>query len=216
MTFGSVGREAHAWTGSFVALLVAVALSVGSQPALAGPGLFGTTEHRSSNLMHFRKWTGVLQRAKAEEPDWVKDPRLVAWQGFLTSIEDKPRSEQIALVNAYANRVRYRRDYSVWERTDYWATPGEFFNNGGDCEDFVVAKYLSLRQLGFAVEDLRVVIVQDRKRNEAHAVLVVFDGERRLILDNRNDEVMDDTSAARRYAAYYSINERTFWMHGTS
>ena len=216
MTDGSVGRQAHVWTSLLVAGLLAAALSISSQPALAGPGLFGTIEHRSSNLMHFRKWTGVLQRAKAEQSDWLTDPRLVAWQRFLTSIKDKPRSEQIVLVNDYANRVRFRSDYSVWGRTDHWATPGEFFANGGDCEDFVVAKYLSLRQLGFAVEELRLVVVHDRKRKEAHAVLVVFDGNRRLILDNRSDAVVDERSAARRYAAYYSINERTFWRHEAS
>ncbi len=207
----------RSWMGvCLVGAIAGLGLFAVPQPASAESGLFGTIEHRSSNLMQFRKWTGLLQRAKAEEADWSKDPRLVEWQDFLNSIKDKPRSEQIVLVNDYANRIRYRRDHSVWGRSDYWATPGEFFNNGGDCEDFVVVKYLSLRQLGVAVEDLRLVVVQDRQRNEAHAVLVVTEGNRRLILDNQVDEVVDEAYAARRYGAYYSINERNWWMHETS
>ncbi len=217
MNIVSIRRLTQSWMG---ALTVSVILGLGifsiPQPVLAESGLFGTIEHRSSNLMQFRKWTGLLQRAKAEEADWTRDPRLVEWQDFLASIKDKPRSEQIVLVNDYANRIRYRRDHKVWGRSDYWATPGEFFNNGGDCEDFVVVKYLSLRQLGVAVEDLRLVVVQDRQRNEAHAVLVVTEGNRRLILDNQVDEIVDEAYAARRYGAYYSINERNWWMHETS
>ena len=217
MNIVSIRRKSQSLVGAVVVgALVGLGLFTIPQPVLADSGLFGTIEHRSSNLMQFRKWTGLLERAKAEEADWARDPRLVEWQAFLASIEDKPRSEQIVLVNDYANRIRYRRDHRVWGRSDYWATPGEFFNNGGDCEDFVVVKYLSLRQLGVAVEDLRLVVVQDRQRNEAHAVLVVTDGNRRLILDNQVDEVVDEAYAARRYGAYYSINERNWWMHETS
>ena len=213
----SCGRKLKSWLGA-VALAAGLVggLSAAPQPAVAESGLFGTIEHRSSNLIQFRKWTDVLKRAKAEQVAWSTNPHLVEWQRFLDSIQDKPRHEQIELVNDFANRVQYRRDYVVWGRSDYWATPGEFFTHGGDCEDFVVVKYLSLRQLGFEVEDLRLVVVQDRKRNEAHAVLAVTDGGRRYILDNQIDEIVHEDYAARRYGAYYSINERNWWMHETS
>ena len=213
----SCGRKLKSWLGA-VALVAGLVggLTVAPQPAVAESGLFGTIEHRSSNLMQFRKWTGLLQRVKAEQAAWTTDPRLIEWQRFLESIQDKPRRDQIEMVNDFANGFRYRRDHRVWGRSDYWATPGEFFNHGGDCEDFVVVKYLSLRQLGFEVEDLRLVVVQDRKRNEAHAVLAVTDGGRRYILDNQVDEVVHEDYAAERYGAYYSINERNWWMHETS
>lgn len=217
MSVFSIGQKQRSWLGALaIGAALVTGLSAAPQPAMAETGLFGTIEHRSSNLMQFRKWTGLLERARAEQAAWSTDPRLMEWQNFLVSIENKSRSEQIVLVNDYANRIRYRRDHKIWGRTDYWATPGEFFTHGGDCEDFVVVKYLSLRQLGFAVEDLRLVVVQDRQRNEAHAVLAVTDGGRRYILDNQVDEVVDEEYAARRYGAYYSINERNWWMHETS
>ena len=60
--------------------------------------------------------------------------------------------EQLRRVNEYFNRrIRFAEDSAVWSQPDYWATPLETIARGaGDCEDFVFAKYFTLRELGIA------------------------------------------------------------------
>jgi len=72
------------------------------------------------------------------------------------------------------NKAKYITDKNNWGRKDYWATPAEFMKNFGDCEDYAIIKYLSLRQLGFKESELRVVAVKDLNLKVGHAVLIVF------------------------------------------
>ena len=81
--------------------------------------------------------------------------------------------EQIRAVNLFLNDWQYKSDIQNYGRRDYWATPLEFLRRSGDCEDYAIAKYVSLRQIGFAPEQLRLV-VRDVVRELAHAVLAVY------------------------------------------
>jgi predicted transglutaminase-like cysteine proteinase len=99
-----------------------------------------------------------------------------------------------------------------WRELDYWATPLEFLARSGDCEDFAIAKYQVLRALGVPIDDMRIVIVNDRARRATHAVLAVYVDGRPLILDNlRNDVVAADLIGD--YEPVYSINEQGWWLH---
>ena len=77
-----------------------------------------------------------------------------------------PRDKQIQLVNRYVNRKSHRLDRRRTTHTDegkvvrisHWKTLWEFMERGGDCEDYATTKYFLLRRLGFAPEDLRVVV----------------------------------------------------------
>jgi predicted transglutaminase-like cysteine proteinase len=71
-----------------------------------------------------------------------------------------------------------------------------------------------LRQLGFAAEDLRVVVVRDVVRDLAHAVLAVYLDRQVYILDNLTRAVVPQEQMA-QYVPYYSINETTRWAHVT-
>ena len=44
----------------------------------------------------------------------------------------------------------------------------------GDCEDYAIAKFFALRQLGFGAEQMRIVILWDEIRGIGHAVLAVY------------------------------------------
>ena len=55
----------------------------------------------------------------------------------------------------------------VWGVMDYWETPAEFFQKSGDCEDFAIAKYFALRDLGFPASQMRIVVLKDTLRNLA-------------------------------------------------
>ncbi|MCX7143504.1 MAG: transglutaminase-like cysteine peptidase, partial [Proteobacteria bacterium] len=78
-------------------------------------------------------------------------------------------------------------DKAHWKQDDYWATPAESIaSNGGDCEDYAIAKYYMLKELGVPLERLRITYVKALKINEAHMVLAYYakpDAEP-YILDN--------------------------------
>jgi hypothetical protein len=80
---------------------------------------------------------------------------------------------------------------------DLWATPlMTFASNAGDCEDYAIAKYFALREIGIAEQDLRLVVVHDRRTREDHAVAAVRYHGRWLVLDNRTLDMRRDIDIA--------------------
>ena len=75
---------------------------------------------------------------------------------------------------------------------DLWSPPlATFTSLQGDCEDYAIAKLVALRELGFADEDLRLLVVFERGAPALHAVAAVrFEG-RWLVLDNRRFAMID-------------------------
>jgi len=120
--------------------------------------------------------------------------------------------DQLKAANGFINQWRYRTDSYNYKTSDYWASPTEFFSRSGDCEDYAIAKYVTLRQMGFSADQLRLVVVKDLNRNLAHAVLAAYvDGEV-YILDNVNGQVRLQADVT-EYAPYYSVNEQSRWAH---
>lgn len=168
----------------------------------------------------FPKWSGVQRR------DWAWRARLTAlcsykmnsgcqldrWQGFLEQVQEAAPFDRLAAINRYINRFSYRVDQKNWGELDYWAAPGEFFARGGDCEDYAIAKYYSLKLLGFPTDQMRIVVLNDDKRRIAHAVLEVSLEGRQVILDNRSDSVLSWRDVG-HYRPIYSVNEATYWLH---
>lgn len=175
----------------------------------------------SHNLRPFWKWREVLQRyAQEVERSRAQDcPSSLfgdcpyeEWRRFLADIADRDRWGQLVAVNAFMNARRYIPDARNWGVKDYWATPGEFMTRSGDCEDYAIAKYLSLRELGWSGHDLRVVVVRDSNLKVAHAVLVAFLGGRTWLLDNQT-RLVTETAEIRHYRPVFSINEEAWWHH---
>ena len=200
-----------------LAALLALAPSAAATP----PPLFGTSEFRGESLDALPKWQRVLSRIDREQATYQACARgsqacpsraAVAWQSVVRSQMGRPPIEQLQAVNRFLNDWRYKADEQNYGRRDYWATPLEFLRYSGDCEDYAIAKYVTLRQLGFTPEQLRVVVVRDALRDIAHAVLAVYlDGEV-YILDNLTKAVLPQERIG-HYVPYYSINETTRWAH---
>lgn len=199
-------------------LLLIVSLEAFSSEAAVTP-VFGYQEIVKSNLDLFPQWLSVLKRHKSRlrtEPHCVSKEenacRVEGWLAFLESIKHLPGLEQIHQVNEYVNRRPYVLDIDNYDIDDYWATPAEFLQRNGDCEDFAIIKMLSLKQLGFDVSKMRVVVVQDTNLRIPHAVMSIDRGEETLILDNQIKEVISDKYIY-HYVPVYSINEKSWWMH---
>ena len=85
-------------------------------------------------------------------------------------------------INDFVNRnIAFEDDRSVWDQGDYWATPLETLGMGrGDCEDFAILKYVSLRRAGIAVDKLRLIYAKatlktpDGPIQVAHMVLAYY------------------------------------------
>lgn len=199
-----------------------VTLLAGSVDAAAQnePTIFGGKEISSPNLSKFNKWTEVLDRYEKELPQELQacqptaaDPCHTArWRIFLKQIAGKSQAEQATLVNQYINKYLYVIDPVAWQQQDYWATPKQFFGRNGDCEDYAIAKYMSLKHLGFTDKDMRILVLQDLNLNVGHAVLVLFLQGKAWLLDNQIPQIVE-ASRVKHYKPIYSINAERWWLH---
>lgn len=202
-------------------VLCAISAQSAKAAELSRQSFWNSREIASTNLSPFWKWRAVLKRYSQEmarnsgqhcASSLFGDCPYEDWRRFLAEMENNDRWSQLVAVNSFVNARTYRTDERNWGVRDYWATPGEFMARSGDCEDYAIAKYLSLKELGWRERDLRIVVVRDSKLRAAHAVLVVTYGERRWVLDNQNTRV-DETSVVRHYQPVFSINETSWWHH---
>ena len=178
----------------------------------AYPGLFGTDEKRSGNLSPFTKWTAVIGRFEREMQNTNNKQLISDWYADMDSLRGQSLKKMAGRVNTLVNDVKYIGDNKNWGKSDYWATPVEFLKNGGDCEDYAIAKYTALRKLGVPEERMRVAIVHDTQKNIPHAVLVVYTNDGTVILDNQNPGLVDGDSPG-RYRPIFSINRQAWWLH---
>ncbi len=155
----------------------------------------------------------VIQWVKTEFGSAGVD-RLYAWQRFVEQTGSKSEQEKLLLVNNFFNRLRYRTDQQLWGKNDYWATPIEALGRGGaDCEDYSIAKYFTLRELGVPDEKMRITYVKALKLNAHHMVLTYYatPGAIPLVLDNLNTKILP-ASKRDDLAPIYSFNGSGLWL----
>ena len=186
-----------------------------------GKGLFRSHEFRST-LKALPNWTRVMTTAETQTEAFYAcnasnescSSVALSWQKIIRQSLELSAMEQVKAVNSYFNRWPYRLDIDVYGVSDYWATPAEFLKLSGDCEDYSITKYYALRKLGFAIEDMRIVLLKDNIRNISHAILAVnLDGES-YVLDNVSDLVLTHLKYE-HYVPQYSVNEHYRWAHVT-
>jgi predicted transglutaminase-like cysteine proteinase len=203
------------------AAVIAAATLVAAPAAAQAQSLFNTLEYRTDSLDALPQWQKVMRKVAMDQKAYAACARHVrgcaskgmkAWQAMIASQRGARQINQIRAVNNFINQWRYRSDKRNYGKSDYWASPAEFFRRSGDCEDYAIAKYVSLRQLGFAAEQLRMVVVKDVTRDLAHAVLAVYVDGDVFILDNLSNQVRPQAIVA-EYAPYYSVNEQARWAH---
>lgn len=165
------------------------------------------------------KWKRVLSKVKGEirtlnscTSAKACPPGATSWQRIMKQARGKERMEQLKMVNSFFNKWPYRLDQDAYGVSDWWATPQEFLKISGDCEDYAIIKYFALRELGFSQEELRIVVVKDRIRGIAHAVLAVFTHGDAYILNNISDALFTH-GKYRHYIPQYSLNEEHRWSH---
>lgn len=141
--------------------------------------------------------------------------RLTRWQALINNSTKDSDWQKLHKVNQFVNSVvQYKSDWEHWGAEDYWATPLETLQTGaGDCEDYVILKYFTLRAMGVAEDKMRLMYVRALELNEPHMVLIYIDkpGDYPLVLDNINTTILP---ANRRtdLRPVYSFNTEGLWM----
>lgn len=198
------------------ALLLATGLH--SPAGASGLQFFGGHQTESDDLSAFTKWTAILPRYEEQkasiDAECTEDSCAnVKWEKLISDLQDKPLHEQMKEVNAFFNAIPYVTDQTNWGVADFWQTPYEMMARGGDCEDYAIAKYLTLQRLGVSAEDMRIIIVRDMNRGgEMHAVLEVTNDDTRYLLDNQSKQVVAENRIA-RYRPIYAINDNNWWAY---
>lgn len=162
----------------------------------------------------------VLQRNGSEGAERVQQlqRQIPQWQTL-------PEKEKLMRVNDFFNRLlQFESDASLWKQPDFWATPGETLGLGaGDCEDFTIIKYFTLKMLGIPVQRMRLTYVRARiggplsNITQAHMVLTYYatPDAQPLVLDNLLNEIRP---ATRRpdLEPVFSFNSDGVWAGGGS
>nr|WP_304414198.1 transglutaminase-like cysteine peptidase [Photobacterium atrarenae] len=140
--------------------------------------------------------------------------RVSAWRHLLADAVQLQEQEKLEKVNRFFNQLYFVDDIELWGQKDYWATPLEFLgSNAGDCEDFSIAKYFSLRELGIADSKLRLVYVKAIEINQFHMVVAYYPTPTAepLLLDNLDGEIKK-ASKRKDLLPIYSFNGSRLWL----
>lgn len=130
-----------------------------------------------------------VMKTVASEFDEATLLRLNTWQKLAQITADLNPIVKLTQVNNFFNAIEFKEDFEQWGQEDYWSTPLEFLlSNGGDCEDFAIAKYFTLKAMGIPADRLRIVYVKASRLNQAHMVLAYYEelDQSPWILDNLN------------------------------
>ncbi len=140
--------------------------------------------------------------------------RLVAWEDLIISGNSQTDLEKLENVNQFFNQMEFVDDIDHWGEKDYWATPIEFLGTqGGDCEDFTIAKYFTLKAMGVEEEKLNLTYVKALNYNVHHMVLTYFStpGSEPLVLDNIVTDIKP-SSQRKDLLPIYSFNGTGLWL----
>jgi predicted transglutaminase-like cysteine proteinase len=140
--------------------------------------------------------------------------RLAEWQQLMARHADDPEDQKLQVVNGFFNQLEFVDDSVHWGKADYWATPVEMLATaGGDCEDFSIAKYFTLKAMGVDESKLKLTYVKAIRINQAHMVLTYFakpDAEP-LVLDNLIGEIKK-AGLRKDLQPVYSFNGEGLWL----
>jgi len=155
----------------------------------------------------------VAETFKTDQARFAQQ-RVMTWYQLINVYRDAHPYEKLVRVNNFFNRLAFVNDADLWGMEDYWATPVQMLvSNGGDCEDFSIAKYFTLRKMGIAEDKLRLTYVKALELDQAHMVLTYYPSEHSepLILDNLNNRITP-SSQRTDLKPVYSFNGEGLWL----
>jgi predicted transglutaminase-like cysteine proteinase len=142
--------------------------------------------------------------------------RFVDWQKLMAAGKSITEQDKLREVNDFFNHnIQFAEDIVLWLKEDYWATPVELLCKGaGDCEDFAIAKYFTLLEVGVDESKLRITYVKALKLNLSHMVLTYYENPQTdpLVLDNLTSTI-SFASERTDLLPVYSFNGTSLWIN---
>ena len=138
---------------------------------------------------------------------------VAKWRQLVAELQSEDLDEKLYQINRFFNRFDFVDDLVHWQQKDYWATPIEFISTGaGDCEDYTIAKYFSLIELGVPEQQLRLMYVTALELRQPHMVLAYYETPTSipLVLDNINRRILP-ANKRRDLSPIYSFNGNGLW-----
>ncbi|MFZ3152379.1 cysteine protease LapG [Pseudomonas sp.] len=162
----------------------------------------------------------ILQNAESRYGNLgAAKQRIQAWEAQIKASGSSSERDKLNEVNRFFNRqIRFTDDIRLWKQNDYWATPIEMLVKGeGDCEDYSIAKYFTLRRLGIPSDKLRITYVKALNYNQAHMVLTYYasPGAEPLVLDNLINAIKP-ASQRKDLLPVYAFNAEGLYLPGSN
>lgn len=182
-------------------------------PMLLAAALVSMLSMAISHAGEFALPKQVLAKVEQEYGNYARR-RVAYWNELITDNQHIDELEKLRVVNDFFNQVTFVSDIDHWGKEDYWATPMQMLaSNGGDCEDFTIAKYFTLREMGVPAKRMRLTYVKALELNQAHMVLTYFSEPESdpLVLDNLDAEIRLASERA-DLLPVYSFNGNGLWL----
>lgn len=172
-------------------------------------------------VQHIRDaWESVLVRHDNEAVygcniTLLTPPVLQQWRNLAAMMPKLAPEQKLQYINGFYNNWPSAKDAANYGEEEYWASPEEFLDKGGDCEDYAIVKYHALRYFSWPGQDLWVVLVENKKDGEKHAVLAARNGDRTFILDNLSRPaylLIPEMAYMKTFTPLFAVNESGLWM----
>ena len=166
------------------------------------------------------KWRKVADDIRAQEPTLVRcladatqcSPAAARFAAIVKEARDHDGRVRLNFVNQRVNNaIHYTSDMTQWGTPDEWSAPiaagkGSFETGLGDCEDYAIAKYVTLRAAGVPAKQLRVLLVHDNIARLDHAALAANEDGHWYVLDNRWTAAVEDNDV-RRFTPLFALDD---------
>ena len=175
-------------------------------PGRSAPLLFGSHERlvgRPDQLFPQARASDEPHRRTSVTDDWLK---------MIDTLRRFGIKGQVAGINTYLNNCERIDEIAYYAKVKRWATPALYFSNDYGCTDVAIAKYVSLRRLGFHPNRLRLVWIHDEDDHSDHTVLTVELDSQTFVLNDCYADIDTDTAYPEVHAVC-SLNGRRFSLH---
>lgn len=149
---------------------------------------------------------------------------LASWQALIDNGLSTGNNDHLAWllqVNTFSHQhYTYAEDQLQFGKEDYWTSPAELLaSRRGDCEDWAIFNYISLRHMGIPDRQLRLVYVRAAiggaysSISQAHMVLAYYPetADEPLIVDSLIADILP-ASQRTDLSPVFSFNAEGLWV----
>jgi predicted transglutaminase-like cysteine proteinase len=167
--------------------------------------------------MLLEKWLGVQREVNderavlkgcEENPASCQSEVALQFLAIIDSARNLHGRARLGVINRAINlKIKAVSDLALYGVEDVWSPPLATLAKGaGDCEDYAIAKFVALQEVGVSTDDLRIVILRDDIREQDHAVVAARLDGKWLMLDNRRMVMLEDQQVPDYYHPVFLID----------